>query len=71
MRVDDRSIKNALIIAVALVVVACKVTDLPDREADEVAIRALLARTKPRPTDEMPQEWSQPTCPTGAIRFHR
>ena len=43
MPVNERSTKNALIIAVALVIAACKGADLPDREADEAAIRALLA----------------------------
>ena len=43
MRVNERSIQNALIIAVPLVIAACAGADLPGREADEAAIRALLA----------------------------
>lgn len=43
MRVTERRIFNALIIVVPLVIAGCAGAELPDREADEAAIRALLA----------------------------
>jgi uncharacterized protein (TIGR02246 family) len=43
MRENNRSIRSGLIIALPFLIVACAGADQPDREADEAAIRALLA----------------------------
>jgi uncharacterized protein (TIGR02246 family) len=43
VRVSRPGTRTALLVAVAVVVTACRAADLPDRKADEVAIRALLA----------------------------
>jgi uncharacterized protein (TIGR02246 family) len=43
VRVDERSIRNAQAIVVPLVIAACAGAPLPARDADEAAIRALLA----------------------------
>jgi hypothetical protein len=43
LRVSQRSIQNALIVALSFVIATCAGADAPDRERDEAAIRALLA----------------------------